>query len=425
MKKIEFLGAKETLYTEKLDCGLNIYMVQNLNIQNFYITLNVKYGSIYTDYECDGEECHNPSGIAHYLEHLMFKMPDGDAFEYFTKLGSSANAFTSYNVTCYEVFANSKFKENLEYLIKYVYTPYFTKEVVNSERGIISEEIKMYDDNPSYVLIDKLKQNIYVNDKRRERVSGNINDLKEITVDMIKNVYNTFYHPENMFMIITGNFNPEEAIAIINEKMKSFSFEPFKNPSLLGNSEPFEVNSEYEESKMNVNKSKVIIGIKIPKSNFKSLKISNVALRLYLNLIVKINFGSTSILNEEMKSNGIINRSIENSLTETDDYYIQLFKTDTDYPDYFVNRVKDTFDNMTLTNEDIKRKIKISLSDLIWMFDSIESVNMDIQDDILMYNTVLTDIYTIYRSLNNADALKIINKLDKKLYSVNIIYPNE
>ena len=156
MNKIEILGAKETLYVEHLDNGLDIYMVPKTSVKNFYITLNVKYGSIYTNYKYNGQSYNNPKGIAHYLEHLMFNMPEGDAFEKFNNLGSSANAYTSNEVTCYEVFSNSKFKENLSYLLKMVYTPHFTKELVNKERGIITEEIKMYEDDPATVLFHNL-----------------------------------------------------------------------------------------------------------------------------------------------------------------------------------------------------------------------------------------------------------------------------
>ena len=141
MNKIEIWGSKENLYKEHLDNGLDIYMVPNYNVKNFYITLNVKYGSIYNKFKYKGKNYDMPKGIAHYLEHLMFNMPEGSAFEYFSKLGSPVNAFTSFDITCYEVFSNSKFKENLSYLVKYVYTPYFTKEMVNNERGIITISI--------------------------------------------------------------------------------------------------------------------------------------------------------------------------------------------------------------------------------------------------------------------------------------------
>ena len=425
MKKQEIIGAKETLYTECLDNGLKIFMLPNDKIKNFYITLNVKYGSIYTNYKINGKTYNDPKGIAHYMEHLKFNNPDYDVMELYNKLGSYINAYTSHDITCYEVFANSKFKENLTNLIKYVYTPYFTKELVNKERGIISEEINMGKDNPSKMLMNMLSNNIYINDERKYMVTGDTNDIKEITKEHIENVFNTFYNPHNMFVVITGNFNPEEAVAIISEEMKKIKFNEYSEHILKSKNEPFKINNEYEEKESNVNKNKIAIGYKIPKDNFKSLKLSDLELKLYLNLIVRVNFGSTSILNEEMKSNGIISASIGNRLIETDQYFIICFMGETDYSDYFIKRIKETFNNLLINQENVERKIKSSISNLIYLFDDIDAVNTSIISDILNYDTVITDTYSIYKSLNEETAKKVINKLNKNLCSVNIIKPLE
>ncbi len=423
MNKIEFIGTKESLYVHHLDNGLDIYMVPKNNVKNFYITLNVKYGSIYTNYKVGNNIFNDPKGIAHYLEHLMFNMPDGDAFDVFSKLGSSANAYTSNDVTCYEVFSNSKFKENLEHLIHFVYTPYFTKELINKERGIISEEIKMYEDDPSTEVFHGLFENIFIKDERRYLVAGKVNDIKDIKLDNIENAYRAFYHPQNMFMVITGNFNPEEAVAIITESMNKIGFPELEIPELITPKEPFDINNAYNEKEMNVLKPKVVIGYKIPKNNFKALKLSNLELKLYLNLIIRINFGATSLLNEEMKSNGIINRGIGNRLIDTDDYYIESFITETDYPDYFITRIKETFENLKITEEDVNRKIKSSISNLIYLFDNIEAVNSEIQDDIINYGNVITDAYKLYKTLDADTASEVIEKLGKNLQVVNIIKP--
>ena len=423
MNKIEVIGAKETIYTEHLNNGLDIYMVPNNKVKNYYITLNVKYGSIYTNYKINGKTYKDPKGIAHYLEHTTFNMPNEDVFDHFSKYGASANAYTSDRVTAYEVFANSNFKENLEYLLKYVYTPYYTNELINKERGIITEEIKMYADDPSSELFHGLYENIFINDERRYLIAGTTEDIKEITTENILNAYNSFYHPENMFVILTGNFKPEEAVAIISEQMSNFTFQEYSYPELKEASEPFKVVTEYYEKEMNVNKSKVAIAYKIPKNNFRSLKISDLVLKMYIDLIMKINFGITSIINEEMRSNGIISKPIGIRLTETSDYYVESFVAETDYPDYFTNRVQTVFSNMSAKEEDIQRKIKSSISNLVWLFDDIEAINESIQDDILDYGTVISDAYTIYKSLNRETASKIISKMDKNLMSINIIKP--
>ncbi len=425
MNKIEILGAKETLYVEHLDNGLDIYMIPNNKVKNYYVTLNTKFGSIHTDFEYDGKDYSLPNGIAHFLEHLTFNLPDENAFEHFSNLGASVNAFTSYDVTCYEVFANSRFKENVEYLIKYVYTPYYTKELVNSEKGVILEEVKMYKDRPSIQVVNSIFDNLYINDKHQFLVGGTVEDVKDIKLEDIEIAYKAFYHPENMFMILTGDFNPEEAVAIINDSMNKFKFDEYIKPVLKKVNEPFKIKTEYSEREMNVDKYKVSFGVKIPKNNFKSLKLSKVEIKMYLNLISRINFGRTSILLEELTDNSIISDEISTMLIETEDCYVQVFIASTDYPDYLIKKLKDAYDNLAVSEEEIERKVKSTLSSFILMFDSIEYTNGEIQDDVIEYGQYLSDVYSIYKKLNIDTANDVIDCLEKRLCSVSVIKPKE
>ena len=158
MEKITLNNLDEYIYHDVTDEGLNIYMWVNKKVKNFYMTLNTKYGSIHTEFKPKDSKNYIkvPNGIAHFLEHLMFYQPDNTtAHEYFTKLGAQINACTTNDFTFYEVFSSSYFKENLNYLLDYVYTPYYTKENIKTERGIITEEIKMYEDHPNAQLIFK------------------------------------------------------------------------------------------------------------------------------------------------------------------------------------------------------------------------------------------------------------------------------
>ena len=136
MKKINFTGVNETIFHETLENGLNIYLVQNPNVKNYYITFTTKFGSIDTEFKVDnGEYIKVPNGVAHFLEHLTFKMEDGaDASDYLASLGCQCNAYTSHEETCYEVYGYTNFKEALTYLLDYVQTPYYTEE--NKNNGV-------------------------------------------------------------------------------------------------------------------------------------------------------------------------------------------------------------------------------------------------------------------------------------------------
>lgn len=424
MKKITINQTNEILYYEKLNNGLEVYIVPNKNQKNFYITYNTKFGSINTEFKTSTDKSFKkvPNGIAHYLEHLMFNMENGTAFDFYSKLGSSINAFTTYNLTCYEVYSSTYFKENLNYLLEYVETPYFTNELVNNERGIITEEIKMYDNNPNTELTYSSYKNIFINDKRKNLISGTVEDIKKITKENLLNCYNTFYNPNNMFIVITGNVNPEEAIAIIEKRENE---RPIKNINIIKKeiTEPKKVNKKYEEIKMNVETNKVNISYKIPKKQFNKLNVTSIDLNIYISIIFNLLFGSTSIIQEKLISSKIIQNGININKTFTKDYIIVSLTTETDYVDTFIKLVQETLDNIKIDSCDLDRKLKVYKSNYILHFDEIELVNNNIQDNIIEYNKFINDYMDIYDNINIDILNKVIDTLKTKEESILVIKP--
>ena len=422
MEKINILKTNESLYYKKLNNGLEIYILPNINQKNFYITYSTKFGSINTEFKVNNSYIKVPNGIAHYMEHLMFNMENGSAFDFFSKLGASVNAFTSYDVTCYEVFSSTYFKENLNYLLDYVGTPYFTKELVLGERGIITEEIKMYENNPNTELTYKAYNNIFVNDLRHNYISGNVDDIKKITVENIMDCYNTFYNPNNMFIIITGNVNPYEALAIIEENMKN---KEFKNISIDNKqiTEPLKVKKKYEEIEMNVEINKVSISYKIPKKNFKSLNLTNEELKTYISLLFNILFGVTSDIQDKLMTSKVINTGININKIYSKDYIVISLTTETEYPETLINMVRGILSNINIKEDELIRKIKVYKSNYILHFDDIELVNNNIQDNILENGEFINDYMNIYDSINISTMKEVIKKLKTKSESILIIKP--
>lgn len=424
MKKITINQTNEVLYYEKLNNGLEVYIVPNKNQKNFYITYNTKFGSINTEFKTSTDKSFKkvPNGIAHYLEHLMFNMENGTAFDFYSKLGSSINAFTTYNLTCYEVYSSTYFKENLNYLLEYVETPYFTNELVNNERGIITEEIKMYDNNPNTELTYSSYKNIFINDKRKNLISGTVDDIKKITKENLLDCYNTFYNPNNMFIVITGNVNPEEAIAIIEKRENE---RPIKNINIIKKeiTEPKKVNKKYEEIKMNVETNKVNISYKIPRKQFNKLNVTSIDLNIYISIIFNLLFGSTSIIQEKLISSKIIQNGININKTFTKDYIIVSLTTETDYVDTFIKLVKETLDDIKIDSCDLDRKLKVYKSNYILHFDEIELVNNNIQDNIIEYNKFINDYMDIYDNINIDILNKVIDTLKTKEESILVIKP--
>ncbi len=424
MKKIKLENTNEVLYYDKLDNGLEIYMLPNNNVNKFYLTLNTRFGSINTKFKYDNKEYDMPKGIAHYLEHLSFNMENGSVFDHYSKIGSSINAFTTYDITSYNVTSNNRFKENLEYLLEYVYTPYFTKELFQSEKGVIEEEVKMYKDDPGMTIVNGTLNNVFVNDERKYLVGGTVKDVKSIKLEDVITCYNAYYNPKNMFLIITGNFNPNEALAITSEQMNKLNINNDFNVKDIYPKEPEKVNKKEEIIKMNVDKPKVSIGIKIPKNNFKNLKLDNYLLKIYISSILDINFGNTSLLLEELQKGSIVD-DLDYTVIESNDYFIVLILSSTYYPEYFKDKIIEKFNSLNIEDSDLKRVAKVNISNYILLFDSVVAVNNYIMDEVMDNNEVNTGFMNIMRNLNIDTCKKILTKLNNYDYTICKIMPKE
>lgn len=424
MKKIKLENTNEVLYYDKLDNGLEVYMLPNNNVNKFYLTLNTRFGSINTKFKYDNKEYDMPKGIAHYLEHLSFNMENGSVFDHYSKIGSSINAFTTYDITSYNVTSNNRFKENLEYLLEYVYTPYFTKELFQSEKGVIEEEVKMYKDDPGMTIVNGTLNNVFVNDERKYLVGGTVKDVKSIKLEDVITCYNAYYNPKNMFLIITGNFNPNEALAITSEQMNKLNINNDFNVKDIYPKEPEKVNKKEEIIKMNVDKPKVSIGIKLPKNNFKSLKLDNYLLKIYISSILDINFGNTSLLLEELQKGSIVD-DLDYTVIESNDYFIVLILSSTYYPEYFKDKIIEKFNSLNIEDSDLKRVAKVNISNYILLFDSVVAVNNYIMDEVMDNNEVNTGFMNIMRNLNIDTCKKILTKLNNYDYTICKIMPKE
>ncbi len=424
MKKIKLENTNEVLYYDKLDNGLEVYMLPNNNVNKFYLTLNTRFGSINTKFKYDNKEYDMPKGIAHYLEHLSFNMENGSVFDHYSKIGSSINAFTTYDITSYNVTSNNRFKENLEYLLEYVYTPYFTKELFQNEKGVIEEEVKMYKDDPGMTIVNGTLNNVFVNDERKYLVGGTVKDVKSIKLEDVITCYNAYYNPKNMFLIITGNFNPNEALAITSEQMNKLNINNDFNVKDIYPKEPEKVNKKEEIIKMNVDKPKVSIGIKIPKNNFKNLKLDNYLLKIYISSILDINFGNTSLLLEELQKGSIVD-DLDYTVIESNDYFIVLILSSTYYPEYFKDKIIEKFNSLNIEDSDLKRVAKVNISNYILLFDSVVAVNNYIMDEVMDNNEVNTGFMNIMRNLNIDTCKKILTKLNNYDYTICKIMPKE
>ena len=191
----------EIIYEGKHKSGLRVYVFPK-EMGTSYAAFATKFGSVDCRFKTDGREVVLPDGVAHFLEHKMFENSDGrDTFELYAKTGASANAYTSNNRTVYLFSAADNVCESLEILLSFVTDPYFTKETIAKEQGIIGQEIKMYDDNPDWQLYFGMLEGLYADNPVKIDIAGTVETIAEITPDTLFDAYNTFYNLDNMALL--------------------------------------------------------------------------------------------------------------------------------------------------------------------------------------------------------------------------------
>lgn len=423
MKKIEMIGLNEYIYVYETKCGLPIYMWVNEKITSMYASLSVKYGSIHTKFKVGKKVYEVPNGLAHYLEHVKFNVSDNEtAHDIFYSLGGDANAFTTFDYTSYLVYATTNKEKNLEELLKFVYTPYFTKKNIDKERGIIKEEAKMgLDDPDSIVFFDSLKS-VLQKSKYRNIITGTPDDIENITLDDINLVFDLFYHPKNMFLTITGNFNPYEMARVAEDTLDKFSFIEYKDPLVIKDTETSKVNTKEIVKKINITYPRLRFSVKMDKKKWGDY--SNLENKLILNLILNSNFGQTSDFRDELLEKNLINK-MTYQVDIYDDTIILAIDVTTKYVDELKELISNKLSSLSLSEQDFKRKKNAMLATLILDYEDIENVSMRIQDDILNEGYIIKNVKEIIENIKFEDINNFISLIEMKNVSINIFLPDE
>ena len=196
----------EEVISAKLDSGLDVLLIPKKGYIKKYAIFSTKYGSNDNKFIPINENdvIQVPEGIAHFLEHKLFEEPEGNIFDEFSKLGTNVNAFTNFNQTSYLFSCTDNFCESLELLIKFVQNPYFTDENVEKEKGIIAQEIKMYEDNPGWRVFFNALKGMYFEHPVKIDIAGTIESIQNIDKETLYKCYNTFYNPKNMVLVTVG-----------------------------------------------------------------------------------------------------------------------------------------------------------------------------------------------------------------------------
>ena len=243
--EIKSKRAGDSYYKINHPSGLTVYVYPKEGYNSAYAIFGTRYGSINTCFSVDnGEKITVPDGIAHYLEHKLFESEDGDAFVRYAKTGANANAYTSFEKTCYLFSCTDKFDESLEILLDFVQDPYFTAQTVAKEQGIIGQEIKMYDDSPDWRVMFNMLEAMYKNHPVRIDIAGTVESIAQITAEKLYDIYNVFYNLNNMVLCVSGNVTVEQVLKTADKMLKPSEKHKIHN---YFEDEPYEICEPYVE----------------------------------------------------------------------------------------------------------------------------------------------------------------------------------
>jgi len=388
MKIVESTKIKEKAYFEKLENGLNVIIIPKKNTNKKYVIWGTNFGSIDNNFIMpdNGEEVKIPDGVAHFLEHKMFEQSNGtNSLDVLMALGLEANAYTTNDHTAY-LFecSNDKFYEGLDELMDYVQNPYFTDENVEKEKGIIGQEIMMYDDDPGFQLYLNTMDCMYHKNAVKLDIAGTIDSISKINPDILYKCYNTFYHPSNMTLVVCGDFEPQE---LLNEIIKRL-----KNKNNQGKIKRiYEVEDETinkcdKKVEMEVSMPIFMIGYKDCLEDSEEIVKKHIAIEILLNMLL----GKSSNLYKELYNSGKLISEPDFDYEFSKQYaHILISGQSKDYNEIY-KKIKEQVNNYKNNGLDsdhferIKRKIYgdyvseyNSVSDIARMFlaDSFKGIN--------------------------------------------------
>lgn len=337
MRKTNYPLLDEKLYRKRLENGLQIIVCPKPGFTRKVAYFMTSYGSIHTKFTLEGEPCETPEGVAHYLEHKMFDLPGRDVSEEFAALGANSNAFTSYDSTAYYFSCTENFRECLELLLTFVSTPYFTEESVEKERGIITQEILMYNDAPDSRVFEDMMTLLYEHHPARNSIAGTVESIGKITPEILYLCHKAFYNPANMVLCVAGDVDPEE-VADIARTILPKEYRPAAVPDFGPAEKPVPVEL-FSQRQMDVAMPSFQLGFKcrlpgVPGEGFARWELAG-------ELACEALFGEASELYLRLYEDGLIDSSFGGGLDTIDGLAMVVCGGDSNDPEQTWQRIVD------------------------------------------------------------------------------------
>ncbi|AXV42539.1 zinc-dependent peptidase, M16 family [Staphylococcus sp. M0911] len=351
MKQHYYDVIDETVYEHELQNGLRLFVIPKPGFQKTFVTYTTQFGSLDSRFKPLGKEdfVTVPDGVAHFLEHKLFEKEEEDLFTAFAEENAQANAFTSFDRTSYLFSATDHLENNIKRLLTMVETPYFTKETVDKEKGIIAEEIKMYQEQPGYKLMFNTLRAMYEKHPIRVDIAGSVESIYDITKDDLYLCYETFYHPSNMVLFVVGDVEPQYIVDIVeeHENLRDKTNQPKIERALID--EPKSVNQHVISEEMKLQSPKLMLGFKNQPLDESPEKY--VQRDLEMTFFYELIFGEETEFYQELLNDDLIDETFGYQFVLEPTYSFSIITSATNHPDQLkqllIKQLKDTKGNLT------------------------------------------------------------------------------
>ena len=379
MQIIENSKIKEKLYVEKLKNGLTV-MILPKKTRKKYIVWSINYGSIDNKFYSNGEDVLTkvPDGIAHYLEHKLFEQENGrNSLDVLSSIGVEANAYTTNDHTAYLYECTEHFDEALDEFMNYVQNPYFTDENVEKERGIIEQEIMMYDDYPEWAIYMNALKCMYKDNEINIDVAGTKETIAKINKENLYKIYNSFYKPENMLMVLAGDFEPEKDIEKVKERI---TLKSSNKPTIrIYNDEQIDIVKPYIEKKMDISMPAVIVGYKD-----NDLETNKIKKNIAIDILSSILIGKSSEFFEELYEKGKILSEPSMIYEFSKTYAHVLIQAQTNFVEEFTNKLDEKIKNVQkfgINSEDFERAKRKAYGEFVKEYNDVSTIATNLVSD--------------------------------------------
>lgn len=417
---------QETVYKEEMENGLKVIIVPKKEFAQKYVMWSTHYGSIDNSFVVPGEKdvTKVPDGIAHFLEHKLFEQENGtNSLDTLTALGASANAYTTFNHTAYLFECTDNFEESLDELMDYVQNPYFTDENVEKEKGIIGQEIMMYDDSPEWRLYMQFLESAYYNIPINKDIAGTVESISKIDKEVLYKCYNTFYHPSNMVMIFVGNFEAEDIIAGVKKRLKPK--EKQEEIQRITETEPENVKNNKVAKKMEVSMPMFLLGYKLKPCIEKEEQIkTHVAIEILLEIIA----GKSSPLYQELYEKGLVMSEFGLDYDFEKSYAYITIDGQSKNPDEVIQKIQQKIDFVKANGIDentFKRIKNVLHGEYVKQFNDVGKIaRMFVSDYFKGVDTL--DYIKIYENIDKEYVLEVLKDVfDKEKSVISLIEPQD